>query len=149
VTEPQPSPSFELRFAPAAADIDELGHVSNLVWLRYVLEAARAHSTRVGLDHAAYVALGAVFVVRRHEIDYLGPAFAGQELVTTTFVASWGAATSERRTRIARASDGQELVRAVTTWAFVSMESGRPRRIPADVRAAFARPPVGVGVAGP
>ncbi len=134
------SPEFEIRFAPAAGDIDELGHVSNLVWLGYVLTAARAHSAAVGLDHAAYVRLGAVFVVRRHEIDYLAPAFEGEALVTRTFVASFGAAVSERRTRIVRARDEREVVRAVTTWAFVSLESGRPRRIPKDVAEAFATP---------
>jgi acyl-CoA thioester hydrolase len=135
------SPELEIRFAPAAADIDELGHVSNLVWLRYVLTAARAHSAAVGLDHAAYAELGAVFVVRRHEVDYLAPAFEGEPLVTRTFVASWGAAVSERRTRIVRASDERELLRAVTTWAFVSLESGRPRRIPKGIIEAFASPP--------
>ena len=135
------SPVFELRFAAAAADIDELGHVSNLVWLRYVLDAARAHSRAVGLDHAAYLGLGAVFVVRRHEIDYLAPAFEGEALVTRTFIASWGAAVSERRTRIVRARDDHEVLRAVTTWAFVSLESGRPRRIPREIVDAFASPP--------
>jgi acyl-CoA thioester hydrolase len=132
-----PSPTFELSFTVPASDIDELGHVSNLAWLRHVLEAARGHSRAVGLDHAAYVELGAVFVVRRHEIDYLLPAFAGEALVTSTYVASWGAATSERRTRIARAADGRDVVRAVTTWAFVALASGRPRRIPPEVVAAF------------
>ena len=136
-------PEFELRFAPVAGDIDELGHVSNLVWLGYVLTAARAHSSAVGLDHAAYLALGAVFVVRRHEIDYLAPAFEGEPLVTRTFVASWGAAVSERRTRIVRASDEREVLRAVTTWAFVSLPSGRPRRIPKEVVDAFAKAPRG------
>jgi acyl-CoA thioester hydrolase len=131
----------ELRFAVPASDIDELGHVSNLAWLRYALEAARAHSAAVGLDHAAYVAIGSIFVVRRHEIDYLGPAFAGDALVTTTFVAAWGGATSERRTRIVRAADDKELLRVVTTWAFVSTDKGRPRRIPEHVRAAFATAP--------
>ena len=33
-------------------DIDELGHAGNLVYLRWVLEAALAHSTAVGLDQA-------------------------------------------------------------------------------------------------
>ena len=76
-----------------------------------------------------------------HEVDYLAPAFAGEALVTTTFIANWNAASSERRTRIARASDDKELVRAVTTWAFVSTETGRPRRIPPAVVEAFALPP--------
>ena len=70
-----------LTITAAADDIDELGHVSNLVYLRWVLDAALAHSAAAGWDHAAYRRLGAVFVVRRHEIDYLAPVVAGDEVV--------------------------------------------------------------------
>jgi acyl-CoA thioester hydrolase len=132
------SPEFRLAVVPAAGDIDELGHVSNLVWVRYVLDAARAHSRAVGLDHAAYLRIGGVFVVRRHEVDYLAPAFEGEPLTATTWIESWGAATSTRRTRIIHDTDARELCVATTTWAFVAIPSGRPRRIPAEVAQAFA-----------
>jgi acyl-CoA thioester hydrolase len=118
------------------SDIDENGHVSNLVYLRWVQDAARSHSEAVGWDHAAYIRAGAAFFVRRHEIDYFAAAVEGDRIVVTTFVSTWSAATSERRTRIVR--DGKELARCVTTWAFVGL-NGRPRRIPPDVVAAFRR----------
>ncbi len=121
------------------ADIDENGHVSNLVYLRWVLEAARAHSEAVGWDHARYVASGALFVVRRHEIDYFASAMEGDRLRVTTVVTTWSAATSERRTAIVREADGRELARCVTTWAYVATANGRPRRIPPDVVEAFRR----------
>lgn len=116
------------------ADIDENQHVSNLVYLRWVIDAAVAHSEAVGWDHARYVREGCVFVVRRHEIDYLASALQGDRVLVTTFVSSWSAATSKRFTRITR--DGRELARAVTTWAFVGLD-GRPRRIPVHVLDAF------------
>lgn len=118
------------------ADIDENGHVSNLVYLRWVLEAAIAHSEAVGWNHATYVKHGAVFVVRRHEIDYLAAAMEGDVVRVVTAVIGWSAATSQRKTRIVRAKDGKELARALTTWAFVGLD-GRPRRIAKDVVEAF------------
>jgi acyl-CoA thioester hydrolase len=121
------------------SDIDELGHVSNIAYVRWIQEVAKAHSAAVGLDHAAYVRLGAVFVVRRHDIEYLAPAYEGDAIRLTTWIAKWGAATSERRTRITRESDGRELARALTVWAFISMETLRPRRIPAELGEAFER----------
>ena len=133
------SPEFRLEVLAVPDDIDELGHVSNLVYVRYVQEAAKAHSLAVGWSYEAYLKLGAVFVVRKHDIEYLAPAYAGDRIVLTTFVASWSAATSVRRTRIARAGDGKELARASTLWALVSTESGRPRRIPIEVRDSFAQ----------
>jgi acyl-CoA thioester hydrolase len=50
-------------------DIDMLGHASNIAYLRWVQDVAVAHSAAVGLDMEGYSQLGAVFVVRRHEID--------------------------------------------------------------------------------
>ena len=119
------------------ADIDRLGHASNQVYLRWVLEAALAHSTAVGLDQAAYLARREVWVVRSHEIRYLRPALLGERLSVETRVATMAAANSIRRTRILRASDSAELCLATTDWAFFDLGRGRPRRIPDDIRARF------------
>ena len=122
------------------SEIDELGHVSNVDYVRWIQDVARAHSTDVGWDYAAYLELGGVFVVRRHEVDYLRPALLGENVELTTWVESWSAATSIRRTNIVRTSDGLVLARAATTWALVSTTNGRPTRIPERVRTAFAEP---------
>ena len=126
---------FLLRVRAEPADIDSLGHVSNLVYLRWVLEAALAHSTAKGLDEAAYKARGQGWVVRRHEIDYVRAALAGDELVVETRVATVAAASSTRRTRILR--EGELLARAATNWAYVDFRTGRPMRIPDDVKSLF------------
>jgi acyl-CoA thioester hydrolase len=114
-----------------AADIDELGHVSNLVYLRWVLDAATAHSIARGWGPNEYRALGSVWVVRRHELDYLAQVTLGQSVVAETWVDSWKGASCVRKTEIIR--DGSTVVaRGATTWAFMSLASGRPQRI-ADV----------------
>jgi acyl-CoA thioester hydrolase len=119
-------------------DIDELGHASNLVYVRWVLDAALAHSTALGLDQAAYLNRGEVWIVRSHHIHYLRPAFAGDQLAVDTRVVSMAAASSVRRTRISRLADGAHLCEASTDWVFVDARRGRPRRIPEDIRARFA-----------
>jgi len=126
---------YLLRVRAAAADIDGLGHVSNLVYLRWVLDAALAHSTAKGLDEAAYKARGQGWVVRRHEIEYLRAAFEGDDLTVETRVASIAAASSTRKTRILR--NGELLARATTSWAYVDYRTGRPIRIPEEVRSLF------------
>lgn len=129
------SERFSLPITATQADIDELGHVSNLVYLRWVLEAATAHSVARGWGHAEYLALGSVWVVRRHELDYLAQVTAGQTLVAETWVDSWKAASCVRKTELIR--DGQIVARAATTWAFMSVATGKPQRIAEVVRAAF------------
>jgi acyl-CoA thioester hydrolase len=119
----------------APADIDHLGHANNLVYLRWVQEAARAHSSACGLTREAYLARGEAFVVRRHEIDYLKPAFAGDRIVVETRVAEMGRASSQRKTRILR--DGELLAAAATDWAYIDLQRGRATRIPEEVKSRF------------
>jgi acyl-CoA thioester hydrolase len=123
---------------PFTADpthIDELGHVSNLVYVRWILDLATAHSHALGWDHARYRELGAVFVVRRHEIDYVAQVREGEALVGETWVDAWRPASCIRRTELRRGD--QVVARGATTWAFISMASGRPQRIPDAVRGLF------------
>ncbi len=121
---------------PVSGDIDELGHVSNLVYVRWVLEVATAHSRALGWDYADYRTLGAVFVVRRQEIDYVGQVKLGDTLVAETWVSEWRPASCLRSTELVR--DGKIVAKAVTTWALMSLASGRPVRIPDHLRAPFA-----------
>lgn len=129
------SERFRFPITATEADIDGLGHVSNLVYLRWVLEAATAHSIARGWGLAEYQALGNVWVVRRHELDYLGQVTVGQSLIAETWVEGWRAASCIRRTELTR--DDQVVARAATTWAFMSITSGRPQRIPEQLRSAF------------
>jgi acyl-CoA thioester hydrolase len=125
-------------------DIDMLGHASNIAYLRWVQDVAVAHSAAVGLDMEGYSQLGAVFVVRRHEIDYLRPVLRGEELELRTWIDSASAAKCKRATEIVRigSSDASRVVvaRAMTTWGFVELATGRPTRIPDSVRVAFSQP---------
>ena len=124
-----------------SADIDSLRHVSNQVYLRWVLEAALAHSTALGFDEAAYVARGQAWVVRRHEIDYLAPALEGERLLVETRIATMAAASSVRRTQVLRAADRALLCRASTDWVYLDLARGRPARIPRDLRDRFPLEP--------
>lgn len=120
-------------------DIDELGHASNIAYVRWIQDVAVQHSNAVGLTHDAYVAIGGIFVIRRHEIDYLRPALRGDALEVRTWLATTMAAKALRATEIVRLADGVVLARGLTTWGFVDTTAGRPTRIPNPVRLAFGQ----------
>jgi acyl-CoA thioester hydrolase len=126
---------FALEWVVASSDIDELGHASNLRYLAWVQEIAKCHSEHVGYDHERYVALGAVFVVRRHELDYLAPVFEGERIEINTRIASFKHVSCVRETEMIR--EGLPILRASTLWAFVSTKTGRPTRIPPELIEAF------------
>jgi acyl-CoA thioester hydrolase len=131
--------TFQLDLVVRDDDIDVLGHASNIAFVRWIQDVAMAHSASVGLGLEAYQRLGAVFVVARHEIDYLRPVLRGDALQARTWISSVMAAKCHRRTELVRAADGQIVAQGLTTWGYIELAGGRPRRIPEEVRVAFAR----------
>lgn len=123
----------------AEPDIDALGHANNVSYIRWINDAAIAHSSQVGFGLEACLRAGLVWLVRRHDVEYLRPAFVGEQIEALTWPESLSGATSLRRTLFRR---GQEiLARSETTWALFSLESQRPRRVPEEMRRAYGFDP--------
>lgn len=135
------APTYTHEITARDEDIDALGHVSNIVYVRWIQDVATAHSDAVGLDYAAYTKLGGIFVVRRHEVEYVVPALAGDVLCLHTWVEWWRGPLTERRTKITRVRDGKEIARAATLWVYVSVPEGKAKRIPESVQRAFTDAP--------
>ncbi len=114
-----------------AEHIDQLGHVNNVVWLELILDLARSHYNTAGLDLAAERdASGCVWVVRRHEIDYVRSALPDETIVEQTWVSVMRGAQSVRHCLFTREADGEKLVASTTQWVWVDGASQRPRRLP-------------------
>lgn len=128
---------FLLPWTVSAEDIDDLDHVSNVRFLHWMNQAAKAHSEALGFDVPRYREVGGVFVVRRHEIEYLEPGLAGDELVVATWPSGLRRSVAERRHEVRRLRDGKLLTRGVNLWVFVDLESGKPKRIPQVVVETF------------
>src|SRR5215217_4437539 len=85
MTDQPPAHSFETQLRVRHYEMDALGHVNNAVYLHYLEQAAIDHSAALGYDVARLRALGGLFIARRHEIDYLRPASAGDVLQVVTW----------------------------------------------------------------
>lgn len=121
----------EVRVQPA--DIDELGHANNAVYVRWLERCAWQHSRSLGLGLEEYQQLDRAMVVVRHEIDYLAAAYLDEELSMGTWIVSWDSKLRmTRRFQLCRQRDGVTLLRAHTTFACVELSSGRPRRMPRE-----------------
>ena len=116
-------------------EIDEQNHVNNTVYLRWVQEVATAHWRAIANAEAQ----GSVgWVVLRHEIDYKTPGCLGDDVVLRTWVGKATRLTFERFTEIRRSSDGHLLSTARTLWCPINAQTGRPVRVPVDVREQFS-----------
>ena len=88
------------------SSIDLNGHVNNQEYVRWMQDIAMAHSDQQGWTTDRYVATKTTWVIRSHFIEYIRPAFAGDEILAVTWVADIGAQSSRRQTRFLRARVG-------------------------------------------
>lgn len=109
-------------------DIDDMGHVNNVVYVRWVQEVAAAH-----WNHVASPSLKSKYawVVLRHEIDYKNPAFLGDEITGLTWVGDYSGARFDRFVKLLAAK--KVLAEAKTTWCLLDAKSLRPIRIPEEI----------------
>jgi acyl-CoA thioester hydrolase len=117
--------------------IDRMGHVNNLTYLSWMIDAAVAHSKGQGWSLDEHDRIGSGWVVRSHQIRYLQPAFAGQEVTVVTWIAAMKSARCQRRYKIVRPNDRAILASAETEWAYISFASGAPIRVPSEVIGSF------------
>jgi len=131
------SEPFELVVAVDPADIDELGHVNNVTYLRWVQDAAVAHWNAAAppVDRAKLF-----WVVLRHEIDYKHPAYAGEHVIARTWVGGATRLRFERHTELLRGADRSLLAKALTVWCPIDARTGRPTAVSPEVRASFSAP---------
>jgi acyl-CoA thioester hydrolase len=154
------APRFAAYFRVRHYEADAAGHVNNAAYLHYLEQAAIEHSAAVGYPLGRYREMGTLFIVRRHEVDYLRPASPGDVLEVVTWAAEirgpramrayevyrHGQATSDVGTVSVPADGllptthvpaGEPLVRARTQWVYVDLGSRRPLRVPAELIGAF------------
>ena len=125
---------FKLTRTATEADIDELGHVNNAVWVKWIQDIAVAHWAAIATPEQqdAYI-----WVVTRHEIDYRGNVGPGETVTGETWVPEPPrGARFDRHVRFTGA-DGKVKVEAVSTWALLDRTSGRLLRVRPELAAPF------------
>jgi acyl-CoA thioester hydrolase len=126
---------YEIPITVEPSDIDELGHVNNVSYLRWVQDAAVAH-WRAAADPIDQKSL--IWVVVRHEIDYKAPAFLEDRLIARTWVGGASRRTFQRHTEILRGEDRKVVARALTYWCPIDVRTGKPTDVRPEVRERFS-----------
>jgi acyl-CoA thioester hydrolase len=125
-------PTFEKRITAGEDDADELGHVNNAVWVRWIQDMATEHwrAAAAPAHVDAYV-----WVVVRHEIDYRRAVLPGETVIGRSWVGEAPKGARFDRHVEFVGEDGKPRVTARTTWAILDKATGRPLRVPAEVAA--------------
>jgi len=124
-----------MRVTAGRDDIDLLGHVNNLVYMRWVQDIAIAHWMQ---DAPEPDKMNLMWVVTRHEVDFKRQAFEGDEIIVQTWVGRAHRRLFERFTEIIRESDGKLLAQCKTVWCPIDPTTGRPTTVSEEVRRRFS-----------
>jgi acyl-CoA thioester hydrolase len=130
------NPIYSHRITVTDSAVDENGHVNNVNYVQWMQDIAHKHYDFIG-GTAITLALGATWVIREHRIQYLLPAYSGEEIEVRTWVENIRRVRSLRKYQFIRISDGKLLVRGETDWVYVDGHTGKPSRIPSDVLEVF------------
>jgi acyl-CoA thioester hydrolase len=135
---PDPSDAgvFHFRLIIPPDAIDGNGHVNNVAYVQWMQDAAIRHFEALG-GTPLMAEAQATWVVRSHKIEYLSPAFAGEEIEVRTWIANARRVRSLRKYEFVRPADGKTLVKGETDWVFISTRDGRPAAIPPSILRIF------------
>lgn len=126
--------SFQHSFSVEPQHIDDLNHVNNVVYLQWVQEIASMHwdilaSKEMKDSH--------IWMVLRHEIEYLGQAYLNDEISVYTWIDETHGVKS---TRIVHVYANQKLLTtAKTTFCLLDKTTLKPKRVGADILQLFKK----------
>ena len=121
-----------LTVAPAA--IDAQGHANNVEYVRWMQDAALAAADALDPGNALMHAAAATWVVRTHHVEYVRPALLGDRLAVRTWLSDFTRVSCVRHYEFTRNDEPAVIARGRTDWVFVDAATGRPKRLPPDVR---------------
>ena len=116
----------------AKADLDEMQHVNNVVYLKFLQDVATNHWYSLASENLIE---SIRWIVRKHEIEYLSPARLNEELLIKTWVQTAEGVKSDRFYEIT--CQNKLVVKARTVWIAVDPVSQKPKRISGEIADLF------------
>lgn len=125
---------FRLDFVATPETIDELGHVNNAIWVQWLQKLATSHweAAAPAAHQSTYI-----WVVVRHEIDYLKSLAPNARVTGHTWVAEKPSGAKFDRHSEFIGEDGRIYVRAKTSWALIDRKTKRLARVTDEITAPF------------
>jgi len=115
---------FEVKITVKPEDIDDLNHVNNAVYVKWMDEVARTHWNY--LTRNADVS-DIIWVVNKHEIEYKNEALLEDDIIAKTYVGETKGVKSIRFIEFYK--NDILLVKSKTTWVLLDAKTFRPSRI--------------------
>jgi len=128
------SPIFTFSLTVPQSAIDDYGHVNNVIYVQWMQDAAIRHAESIAeykpIENTGWFA-------REHRVEYLAPAFLGEEIEVRTWLADAKGSRAHRKYEFVRKADGKVIAKGETQWIYVDLTTGRPIIIPPEMMKLF------------
>ena len=125
---------FEKLITVVQDDLDELNHVNNVRYVKWVNDFAKEH----WLQNASEDICNDFFwVLLNHHIEYKNPAFLNDIVKLKTYVIKAEGVTSTRVVEMFNSKTNKLLIKSETNWCLISSKTQRPTRINSDIANLF------------
>ncbi|MCB1070020.1 MAG: acyl-CoA thioesterase [Verrucomicrobia bacterium] len=127
---------YRVTFTVTPDMIDENRHMNNVAYVQWMQDIAIEHFSAMGgmadmeREHAAWVA-------RSHHIEYLSPAFLGEQIELATWVSNLRRVRSIRRYQFTHVASNKLIGEGQTEWIYIDRETGRPKSVPGSLASKF------------
>lgn len=118
----------------SAADIDELGHVNNAVYLIWAQDIGVAHWNATA---SAALRQAFVWVALRHEIDYRDQVLEGETVEIRTWLGKASGPRFERFIDMRKPGAARFSAMVKTDWCLVDAKTRKPRRVGPEILEPF------------
>ena len=126
--------TLEKEITVSKNDLDDLNHVNNIIYIRWIQEIAKFHwESLVSND----IRNNYYWVLLEHQIKYLHPAFLGDKIKIKTYIEKTGGIKSNRIVEIYNTDTNILIVKSKTIWCLINAKSNKPSRITDEIRQAF------------
>lgn len=117
---------FSINITVQPQHLDALQHVNSVMYIQWLQDIAEAHWNALATPQ---MIKEIVWMVRRHEIDYLNQAFLNDKLIIYTWTGEYTNVTWKRHYEILRQADNKTIINAQSVWIPVDAGTQKPKRI--------------------
>jgi acyl-CoA thioester hydrolase len=119
------------------ADLDQMEHVNNAIYLDYVDEATAQDFATRGWNPVELKNQNRMVTTRRVHIQYQSPALWCETLNINTYPLSLHESGGSCCVSIIRATDGTAIAECIVDWEMLNSQTGQPCPLPIDLAASL------------
>ncbi len=117
--------------------IDFNKHVNNTIYVKWMQDISRLHSTKVGDTLEFQKKQNIMWVIKSHNIEYFTPAYEEDKIYIKTWVENYKKSASIRKYEFSN-QNGDILVKAETIFVCLNLSNLRPTKIPEEIKSLYS-----------